>query len=131
MPEIGGTGDRFLDCSYRLGCELSVLYRLIPKLDVPITCWGRGLVVWGAMVRGEVGTIQNGNIVPELIGANWGCGWWSIVIPTETGYVIPSTVVGVIVGGDGSNVVAHIKSPAITDVAGVFSGGMEIERHMG
>ncbi len=118
MPVVGGTGDGFLDCSYRLGCELPVLYGLVPELDVSITCWGRSSVVWGAMVGGEVGAIRNGNIVPELVGANWGCEWWSTVIPT--GYIIPSMVVRVIAGGDGSDVTAHIESPAVADVAGIF-----------
>ncbi len=31
-------------------------------------------MVWGAMVGGEVGAIWNGNIIPELVGANWGLG---------------------------------------------------------
>ncbi len=34
----------FLDCSYRLGCELSVLYGLVPVMDVPIPA--RGGVQW-------------------------------------------------------------------------------------
>ncbi len=72
MPVVGGTGDVFLNCLYRLRCELSVLYGLVPELDMPITCWGRGSVVWGTTVGGEVGTVQNGNIIPELAGANWG-----------------------------------------------------------
>ncbi len=75
MPVVGGAGDGFLDCSYRLRCELPVLYWLVPEPDTPITCWGRGLVVWGASVGGEVVAIWNGNIVPELVGANWGYGW--------------------------------------------------------
>ncbi len=114
MPEVGGAGNGFLDCLYRLGCELPVLYGLVPELDMLITCWGRGLVVWGTAVGGEVGTIWNGNIVPELTGANWGRGWWSIVVP--------STVAGVIVGSDGSNVVAHIESPAVANETGIFAG---------
>ncbi len=72
LPVVGRTGDGFLDCSYRLGCELSVLYGLVPVMDVPITCWGRGSVVWGTVVGGEVGAVRNGNIVPGLAGANWG-----------------------------------------------------------
>ncbi len=72
LPVVGRTGDGFLNCSYRLRCELSVLYGLVPVMDMPITCWGRGSVVWGTAVGGEVGTVQNGHIVPELAGANWG-----------------------------------------------------------
>ncbi len=70
--KAGGAGNGFLDGWYRLGCELLVSYGLVPKPDIPITCWGRGSVVWGTAAGGEVGIIRNSKIVPELTGANWG-----------------------------------------------------------
>ncbi len=122
MPVVGQASDGFLDCLYRLGCELPVLYGLVPELYVSITCWGRGLVVWGTTVRWEVGAVWNGKIIPELIGANWGWGWWSIVVPTGAVDGIPSTVVGFIAGGDGLNVAAHIELPTFPYVSGIFTG---------
>ncbi len=36
----------FLDGWYRLGCELLVLYGLVPRCGVSVACWGRGSVAW-------------------------------------------------------------------------------------
>ncbi len=110
----GGAGDGFLDCSYRLGCGLWDLYRLVPKLDVSVTGWGWGSVTGGASVRGEVGAVRDVDIVPKLIGINLSWGWWSGVP------VLPR----IVTGGwfNGSGVTAHIKSPLTRGESGVCAG---------
>ncbi len=107
---MGGASNGFLDNWYRLGCELLVSYGLVPELNMSITFWGRGSVIRGTAVRGEVGAIWDGNIVPKLIGIKRGWGWWS-GIP-----VTPRIVTG---GCDGSGVVAHVKSPRTRGKLGI------------
>ncbi len=110
----GGAGDGFLDSWYRLGCELPVLYGLVPGADIPVACWGQGSVTWGTAVGGEVGTIWNVDIVPKLVGIDLCWGWWSGVP------VGPRIVTGG--WGDGSNVVAHVESPDKGSELGICAG---------
>ncbi len=55
------------------------------------------------MIGGEVSTVRDVNVVSKLIRSDIGWGWWSGVP------VSPRIVTGG--WGDGSNVVAHVKSP--------------------
>lgn len=72
----GRTGDGLLDTSYRLRCPLWILDWLVPELDLPVACWGRGLVIGrSVMCRREVGTVGDVDIIPELlIGSPRGWG---------------------------------------------------------
>ncbi len=106
VEDMGGSGNRFLKLWYRLECLLLGLYGLVPELNAPVASWGRGSVIWGASVRGEVGTVWNGKIVPELSGIECGCRCCR-VIP-----VSPRIVAVGAEGRDGSGVMAHIESLA-------------------
>ncbi|PBK87635.1 hypothetical protein ARMGADRAFT_1034560 [Armillaria gallica] len=70
-------------------------------------CWGRGLVIRGSVAQGrEVGTPGNGDIVPKLPGRDTGIG--------------PDVVIGD--WADGSNILAHIKSPDMGSESGMGEG---------
>ncbi len=75
----GWSGDWLRDGWYRLGCELLVLYGLIPLDDA-------GIVVCGTKkgFDGEVGIEGNGKIIPEVAGIIWERGWSSggILLPS-------------------------------------------------
>ncbi len=81
---VGWSGDWFHDGWYRLGCELLVLYGLIPLGDA-------GVVTCGTEKGSdrEVGIKGNGKIIPEVTRIVQGRGWCSrgILLPS-----IPKTV---------------------------------------
>ncbi len=66
------------------------------------------------MIRREVGTVRDVDIVPKLVSSNLGWGWWS-GIP-----VAPRIMTGG--WGDGSGVTAHVESPVMCGKLGVRAG---------
>ncbi len=55
-----------------LWCELPVLYRLIPLDDAGI------VILEGLCSTREVGTEEDGKIIPEVVRIEWGWGWCSL-----------------------------------------------------
>ncbi len=66
---IGRSGDWFHDGWYRLGCELPVLYGLVPLDDTRIIVCGTEK---GS--DGEVGIEGNGKVITEVARIIWGRG---------------------------------------------------------
>ncbi len=72
-----GSGNGFFDDWYRLECELMVLYRLVPVAGaVEVVIGRRGSVIGGISASGEVGTVGDNKVIPE-VKIKCGCGWCS------------------------------------------------------
>ncbi len=109
LSGTGGSGDGLFNNWYRLGCELPVLYGLVPIIDIGIGggVGGRGSVVRGTSSHGEVGTVRNGKIVPEVTRIEQGCGCCN-GCPG-----IPKMVVGDTPRSGGPTVVAQLESDVV------------------
>ncbi len=109
MGRARGASDGLLDGWYRLGCELPVLYGLVPTNDTGIVgvIRGRGSVVRGTGSCREVGAIWDEKVVPKVVWVEQGCRCFS----WNPG--IPKMVAGIIPRSDGSTVVAQLESDLV------------------